>query len=435
MPRHRPITITFLALSLGLFACSSDDDGGGGSSSAEADLTEAQQAELETMQKFADCIRENGLEDYPDPEVDENGYALSGHPFEDRAEDFMAAQEECQYVFEDRREPEGDAREGAGVDPAMWETVTPGGDCQCSDGSEYNLFAHQGDPSKVVLFLQDGGACFSAETCDPDEDLYNVSVFEGPDGSGILDFDDERNPFADYSVVYAPYCSGDVFMGNTTTDYGDITIQHKGYINGAAALDYLATTYPDATEVVVIGESAGSVSAAMYGGLVSDRYPDARITVLADGSGSYPGIPEVTSVVSTAWGVGNAIPNWPENAGVTAEQWSSFPGLFVRSGQHDPDIVFARHDYAYDAHQAIWYPKLGVETGDLLDRMDANEAQIEGAGVNLLSYTAPGDEHTALTESQFYTEEVNGVSLLDWVTKLIRGEQVSDVHCEDCAAG
>lgn len=332
-----------------------------------------------------------------------------------------------------RTEAGGDVGSSTDVDPAVWEQVDVGGDCQCSDGSAYNLWVHEGSSQKVVLFLQDGGACFSAETCDPDNQLYNTAVFEGPGTAGIFDFDDERNPFADWSVVYAPYCSADVFLGNATTEYADgLTIQHKGYANGTAALDHLATTFPDATEVVVVGESAGSVAVPLYAGLAADRLPDARITGLADGSGSYPGDPALSTLIADNWGTGSAMPDWPENAGLTAEEWSSFPGLFVQAGRHDPDIVLARHDYAYDERQAVWYPHLGIDAGDLLSRMDANEAEIEAAGVDQRSYTAPGTEHMVMTGSSFYTEEVKGELLVDWVAQLIAGEPVADVHCDDC---
>jgi hypothetical protein len=155
--------------------------------------------------------------------------------------------------------------------------------------------------------------------------------------------------------------------------------------------------------------------------------------VLADGSGSYPDVPRASEIMA-AWGFGKVIPPWPENAGLSAEQWS-FPGLFIQSGRHDPEIVFARHDYAYDENQASWYPRAGIPMEDLLSLIDANETQIEGAGVNLLSYIAPGDEHVVLTDEQFYTETVNGEKLVDWVTRLIAGEPADDVHCTDCTAG
>lgn len=314
---------------------------------------------------------------------------------------------------------------GPMADPAVWEEVAPGGDCQCSDGSEYVFWVRKADPAKVVLYLQDGGACFSVETCTPDNELYNRTVTEGPaQEDGMYDLADERNPFADHSIVFAPYCSGDVFLGNATTEYApDLTIQHKGYANGTAALDHLAATFPAATDVVVVGESAGSVAAPLYAGLAADRLPDARITALADGSGSYPDLPDLNRRLADAWGIESVIPDW--------STWG-MPGLFVRSGRQHPEITFARHDFAYDENQHIWYRHIGVEVGDLRERIDANETAIEAAGVDLLSYIEPGDGHTALSERELFATEVNGRPLVDWVTKLIAGEPVDDVHCTEC---
>jgi Pectinacetylesterase len=318
--------------------------------------------------------------------------------------------------------------------PSNWDRIVPGGDCQCSDGSEFSFWVREANPDKAVFYLEGGGACFSAETCAPDSGLYNTTITEDPDSEGVFDFADARNPFADYSVVFVPYCTGDVFLGNATTEYApDLTVRHKGYVNGSTALDHLAATFPDATDVVVIGESAGSVAAPLYAGLVSDRLPDVRVTVLADGSGSYPNLPAVNEILA-GWGFADVIPSWPENAGLTTEQWS-FPGLFIQSGRHDPDIVFARHDHAYDERQELWYPRVGVQVDDLLSLIDANETQIEDAGVNVYSYVAPGEDHTAVTHEGFYTEEVKGVRLVYWVTRLIEGEPVTDVHCSQCATG
>jgi Pectinacetylesterase len=135
--------------------------------------------------------------------------------------------------------------DGPSVDAAGWERIVPGGDCQCSDGSEFSFWVREAAPEKVVFFLQDGGRCFSAETCAPDSGLYNTTVTEGPDQDGVFDLADERNPFADYSLVFVPYCTGDVHLGNATTEYAPgLTIQHKGYVNGTAALDHLAATFP-----------------------------------------------------------------------------------------------------------------------------------------------------------------------------------------------
>jgi hypothetical protein len=63
---------------------------------------------------------------------------------------------------------------------------------------------------------------------------------------------------------------------------------------------------------------------------------------------------------------------------------------------------------------------------------DANEEMIEAAGVTQFSFTAPGSDHTLVRKPVFYEMELNGVRLVDWVTSIVNGESVEDVHCEEC---
>ena len=160
----------------------------------------------------------------------------------------------------------------------------------------------------------------------------------------------------------------------------------------------------------------------------------ARITVLADGSGAYPDVSGINGLIGGLWGTMNALPAWPENQGQTAETWS-FPGLFIQAGTHAPQIVFARHDFAYDRTQAFFSSLAGIAADDLVQLIDKNEAQIEASGVNLLSYISPGPDHTILSKPDLYTHEVNGVRLIDWITRLIDGDpNLADNHCTDCGS-
>jgi hypothetical protein len=69
---------------------SSDDDG----SSQEDALFE-----------FAQCMRDHGLEDFPDPQVDADGGISIGGSMADRrdSEEFKAAQEACEHILDDAR--------------------------------------------------------------------------------------------------------------------------------------------------------------------------------------------------------------------------------------------------------------------------------------------------------------------------------------------
>ena len=299
----------------------------------------------------------------------------------------------------------------------MWEKVVPGGDCACADGSEFNFWVREADPTKVVLFLEGGGACFDADdlrvhrwTRRPYD--WNISPDDDPAlMSGIFDFSNPENPFADYSFVYVPYCTGDVHLGNLTHEYSpELTVEHVGMVNGTAALTYLAENFADAEQVVVVGESAGAVAAPLYGGLVSDLLPDAQVTVYADGAGAYPDEPGINTFANELWGTFDSVPDWDVNEGLTAEDWGAAQ-LWVQAGLHDPEIVMSRFDHAYDEVQTSFMDLLGLDTSDVGASIAAREAEIEAAGVVQHSFTAPGTDHTLVRGDEFYDMEVGGVLL------------------------
>jgi hypothetical protein len=321
---------------------------------------------------------------------------------------------------------------------ASWEKVVPGGDCQCALGSEFSYYVHRGDPSKVVLYFEGGGACFTADTCRPDSGTYtsavDIEAQLAQGANGIFDLNNPKNPLRDWSFVVVPYCTGDVFLGNKTNEYApDLTVHHVGAVNAKAALDGLVATFPGTEQLLVAGESAGGIPTPLLAGQAHDAMPAASITVLADGSGAYPNLPAINTVLDGAWGVVSAIPPWPENVGLTAETWS-IPGLFVDAGKHDPAIVFARHDYAFDRVQSTFLSIAGIDPSTLLNLIDTNDQQIEAQGVQVDSYVAPGSDHTVLHKAGFYTEAVNGVAFVDWVTDLVGGTPVTDVHCQQCTS-
>jgi Pectinacetylesterase len=325
-----------------------------------------------------------------------------------------------------------------------WTKVVPGGDCECADGSEFAFWERRADPTKVVFFLDGGGACYDAETCAftglgrGGEENYDWSIY-GEDPAregGLFDFARADNPFRDYSFLYVPSCTGDAHLGDVTRKYSPkLTVEHNGFVNGTASLGYLAEHYPDAAQVVVVGKSVGSIAAPIYGGLASDRLRDAQVTVLGGQSGHIPDDADLNAeIFGELWGAYANLPDWEVNEGLTARDWGP-PRFWVQAGLHDPETVLARFDYAYDRGAAGGAGVTGVDPSDQLAVIDANEAAIEKAGVDLNSYTAPGGGHGIFEWSRFYKLEVNGQRLVDWVTRLVAGDPVDDVHCTKCAAG
>ncbi|MDQ3544427.1 MAG: hypothetical protein M3431_11295, partial [Actinomycetota bacterium] len=106
-----------------------------------------------------------------------------------------------------------------------WTEIVPGADCVCADAAEFSFFVRHADPKKVMFFLE-GGVPASTRCRAPS--ARHLRLLERP------------QPFADYSVVYVPYCTGDVHVGDTTREYSpDLTVEHNGYVNGTTALGYL----------------------------------------------------------------------------------------------------------------------------------------------------------------------------------------------------
>jgi len=210
-------------------------------------------------------------------------------------------------------------------------------------------------------------------------------------------------------------------------------IQHRGYANAIKALDYLVAQYPDARQVVVTGESAGSIPTALFGALVADRLPDASVVTFGDSSGAYPDVDAINAVIGNVWGFPAGVPDWPELDGLTVGQWS-FPEQYIYAGHHAPRVRFGRFDHAFDQVQAQFGALARVPADQLVTVIDATEHEIENAGVQVASYVAPGDMHTIAGTDDFYTMKVEGVRLVDWVTALIDDpEPPPDVHCVTCS--
>jgi hypothetical protein len=319
-----------------------------------------------------------------------------------------------------------------------WGVFDPAADTTCADGSDPVFHERRADPARVVLYFEGGGGCFSASTCafDGPDKAYvssgaDVSDFLEGRG-GIFDFDDLRNPVAEHSFVYVPYCTGDVHLGTNTHAYADdLVVEHQGYHNATAGLRHLVEAYPDATEVIVTGSSAGGIPTPLFGALVADELPDARVVTLADSSGAYPDVPVVNAFIGALWGTEGAIPDWPEAADIRADEWS-IPGLYVRAHEHAPEVTYGRFDYAFDDAQAFYADLAGVERGDLISLIEDNEAQAEAAGAEIVNYLAPGDDHTIIGSDEFYELEVEGVRFSDWFTDLVSGATPADVRCADC---
>ena len=210
---------------------------------------------------------------------------------------------------------------------------------------------------------------------------------------GIFDAARPDNPFAGYTFVYVPYCTGDVHLGDATTEYSpELTVQHKGWVNGTAALTYLAEHFPDAAHVVVVGESAGAIAAPVYGGVFGSaaRRADHRARRQL---GRLPDKPRPPGI-NELWGRsrrcrrGRSTRAHRPGLGLPAVLGASRP---ARPRDRDVPLRLRLRRSADQFMQLA-----GADTSDLGATIVANEAAIEQAGVDQHSFTAPGTDHTVV---------------------------------------
>ena len=322
-----------------------------------------------------------------------------------------------------------------------WNEINPGEPTTCSDGSPYRFFVRPGATDKLMVYMQGGGACWFRQNCDPEmQPTYTIRIAEGfrPSSTGIFNFDNPDNPFADYSIVMPPYCTGDVHLGASDTVYPPaeegqepLTIHHQGRRNMQAVLDWVTANVPEPERVFVTGSSAGAIPSPLYASILADLYPDARVAQLGDGAGGYRRINADTRP-DQQWGTFNFLNDEPGFADVGQEGFN-YEKLYIAAAKANPDILFAEYDAAEDDVQKRFLALGGSETASLLDALQANHADIRAEADNFRAIIVGGASHTVLLRPEFYSYGVGNTSVRDWVTALENFEEVADVTCSECA--
>jgi Pectinacetylesterase len=303
----------------------------------------------------------------------------------------------------------GGAAEGR-TEP-RWVKVEPGGRTACARGGRYAYWLRRADPTKLVIFFQGGGGCWDAETCAVGSGWFDdrVGFEDDPQhASGLLDTRTAANPFRNWSFVYAPSCTGDVYMGDRDASYGEgVRVRHRGAINARAVLAGAFEAFPSARSILVAGCSAGSVGAAYHVGRVIARYPNARVTLLGDSLA----FPFSRPLDLSSWGVPAAF---------------DMESFLRRLARAHPRRTFARFNYASDDVQER-YDVTG-ERRSFEQRLRAAEARLKRLP-NYRSYLACGGDHCVLPQPHFFTLRVGGIRFRDWAVDLAAGR---NVDCPTC---
>ena len=302
---------------------------------------------------------------------------------------------------------------------AFWKAVeVPGG--VCSDGSPYRFYVSPGDPKKLLLDFQGGGACWDAATCGPESRTYRkrVDVQELYLAQGIYNRMSVANPFFGWTHVFVPYCTGDLHVGRATVDYGGFKVHHQGARNAQAALEYVFRNHTNPERVFVTGCSAGAYGAVLWADKILATYKNAQIAVCGDA-----GVGVVTEDFP-GFAVWN--PRLPELPGLSSPPKVS--EIYRALAQAYPKAVLAQYTTLLDGTQIYFYALMKKEAApsEATAREWAVAAEravgFPASEANYTFYLAPGSQHCILPRPELYTLKVGEVSFLDWLRALAEGK-------------
>jgi hypothetical protein len=303
----------------------------------------------------------------------------------------------------------------------------------CIAGTPYSVFTKAGDPHKLMIFLQGGGACW--------QDFYNCNVLSEaqeppPDvAMGIWSdkFRDGKhtavNPVKNWSVVYLPYCDGSVFSGdNAVFDpaFGAaigapqaIVRFHRGLRNATAGIDVAKSTFPRAKKILVAGSSAGGVGAVSFAPFLARFAYGNRVdlSVFNDAGPVAINLLDVVGIQARAadWQFGQFYPASctdcdDQGQGTAIIKWRLDNDSTIREAFYSTDGDSTNRFFLKVPTQAMYRQLILSEHGQLNAAHPFRYKRFVRSG---------DDSHTALQTDLFYLGEVNRVRLYRWTTAFL----------------
>ncbi len=341
----------------------------------------------------------------------------------------------------------------------------------CRDGSPAGYYLREGTVPNLLIFLNGGGVCYDDFFCAinpsnveyslPGENLAGATMElilgmllpvrqEAPD-EGIF-LRDPRNPVADWSMVFVPYCTGDVHAG-TRPDGTVVTSvllppqQFVGYHNLGLFYRSFGGDYMNTETVLLAGSSAGGFGALLNYDRTQEFFQNSRVLAITDS-----GIPfrdqYLEPCLQQNWrdlfGLDAMLPPdctgcFNDDGGGLAEGLGEYMfhqkyagrmlgggissdqdqiiKLFYSAGLNDCTTITA-----LEAVAAIMllgsYPLDRYPAGlnDFLDNVAGRQ--------NVGSYLISGDLHQHLFRARYYEQNGVGRTIAEWVGDLLGGQSV-----------
>ncbi len=321
------------------------------------------------------------------------------------------------------------------VTPDEW-TWVGFDDAFCSIGSTTGIgvYAATG-AARLVIYLEGGGACFDTFSCIGAADNFGEADFDpaAPGlARGLFDRNDPENPLRNDSFIYVPYCTGDVHGGTNEDGFEGRT--QVGYRNVTRYLARIVPTFPDVTEVLLTGRSAGGLGALVNFEQVQRTFDCVPVHAFDDGAavlGDDYLRPCLQSLVRDYWGLGAIVPDGCPQC--TCSDGGGLVNILPYLARRFPDARFGlatstadetfRRFYGYGYSRFCNLPELmppeDFEAGVLELRT------MMSADPNFATFYVSGSAHT-FSYADLSSTSVGGTTLATWLTQLVGGDAAWD---------
>ncbi len=308
-------------------------------------------------------------------------------------------------------------------------------DTLCRNGSTAGIGVRYGLENKVMIYFQGGGACFNSTSCGFNLASYGSGDFDswkdGGGRQGVLDSENPDNPLAEWSVIYVPYCTGDVHAGdNPDAELPGVgTQQFVGYRNVDRFLNRVVPTFFDAEHVLVSGVSAGGFGAALNFDRIAEAFPKSEATLLDDSGPPMADdylAPCLQSQWRDAWNLDMTLPQDCEDC--FPDDGGGLINLAPFIGAKHSDSVLALISSDEDSVIRSFFGFGSNECNVLLPSMpaslfkeglyDLRDNALKSGGM-WGSFIIPADKHTWIDDNGVYSTEVSGMLMIDWITDIL----------------
>ncbi len=324
--------------------------------------------------------------------------------------------------------------------------LKPGGDTVCALGTDYGFAVRPGDPTKVVVEFEGGGACWNQATCNRPgsagdgavyKDIVTGADYTGGTQVGIRDHGNDANPLKGWTHVVVPYCSADVHWGDSEQTFdapsgappgappGARTVQHRGAKNTAAVLEYVYSQFQAPERVFVTGCSAGGYGSIYWTPALQKHYTGAKIRHFSDSAaGVFPAT--FFPILSEAWGFAATFPAEVGSAG----EFKTLAYLYKGIATTYPGVRLSQYNTVSDTTQGQFFNLMGGSGWQA--GMLANLGELVRDVPTFREYTSDGSVHCIIEKNAFYEKTIASTKLSEWVGKIANDEAVQNVNCPEC---